>query len=91
MKMMRASVSTNDDGQPVPLKRRGCSIYRVRPLQCRTWPFWDGNLSKKEMWALASIKCPGMNRGARKFTREQIEALRDARDWPNDAPSSGRK
>ncbi|HUN82253.1 MAG TPA: YkgJ family cysteine cluster protein, partial [Phycisphaerae bacterium] len=21
--------------------KRICSIYPVRPLQCRTWPFWD--------------------------------------------------
>ena len=22
----------------------GCRIYSVRPLQCRTWPFWNLNL-----------------------------------------------
>jgi hypothetical protein len=22
-------------------KANGCSIYQVRPLQCRTFPFWD--------------------------------------------------
>src|SRR5688572_10802901 len=21
----------------------GCTIYPVRPRQCRTWPFWDSN------------------------------------------------
>ena len=31
-------------GGGVPLRRRGCSIYPVRPLQCRTWPFWPENL-----------------------------------------------
>ena len=33
-------------------------------------------------------RCPGMGRGHRHFTREQIEALRDAKDWPSDPPSS---
>jgi Fe-S-cluster containining protein len=61
--------------------RRTCSVYPVRPLQCRTWPFWDGNLASKKAWDLAGSKCPGMNRG-RKYTQTQIEALRDASDWP---------
>src|SRR5205085_593326 len=34
--------------QTVTLTHRGCSIYPVRPLQCRTWPFWDSNLASKE-------------------------------------------
>ena len=32
------------DGSP-PLRRKSCSIYGVRPLQCRTWPFWPENLA----------------------------------------------
>jgi uncharacterized protein len=75
-------------GQPVPLKRRGCSIYSVRPLQCRTWPFWESNLTSEDAWDHAGKKCPGLNRGSRTFSQEQIEALRDAKDWPEDAPSS---
>lgn len=50
-------------GQPVPLRKRGCSIYPVRPLQCRTWPFWDSNLSSEQAWERASRRCPGMGRG----------------------------
>ena len=75
-------------GQPVPLKRRGCAIYPVRPLQCRTWPFWESNLSDRKMWDFASRKCPGINRGSRSFNRKQIESLRDASDWPDNPPTS---
>jgi Fe-S-cluster containining protein len=75
-------------GEKVPMKRRGCSIYPVRPLQCRTWPFWNGNLSSRQAWELASKKCPGMDRGKREFSQIQIEALRDARDWPEKPPTS---
>jgi len=78
-------------GEAIPTKRRGCAIYPVRPLQCRTWPFWESNLSDKRMWELASKKCPGMGCGSRKFTRQQIEALRDAEDWPENPPTSARK
>ncbi|MFN4241702.1 MAG: YkgJ family cysteine cluster protein [Tepidisphaerales bacterium] len=66
---------------------RGCAIYAVRPLQCRTWPFWDGLLSSPQAWQRASRRCPGMGRG-RHYSLEQIEALRTATDWPADAPTS---
>lgn len=67
--------------------RRGCSVYPVRPLQCRTWPFWDGNLASKRAWSRAGETCPGLNKG-RKYTRAQIERLRDAEDWPENPPTS---
>jgi Fe-S-cluster containining protein len=69
--------------------RRVCTIYPVRPLQCRTWPFWDGNLASKRNWKSAAKGCPGMNKG-RSYTLEQIESLRTATDWPDDAPGSGK-
>jgi uncharacterized protein len=72
----------------IPLRRKGCSIYPVRPLQCRTWPFWPENLDEPEAWDRAAKRCHGMNHGRRTFTREQIESLRDAEDWPADPPTS---
>jgi len=75
-------------GEPVPLKRRGCSIYPVRPLQCRTWPFWPENLESKQRWDAAAVRCHGMNHGGRTFTRERIESIRDAEDWPHNPPTS---
>ena len=79
-----------EPGEPVPLRRRGCSIYPARPLQCRTWPFWDTNLSARQNWEASARRCPGMGRGTRKFTRAQIESLRDATDWPQEPPTSER-
>jgi uncharacterized protein len=43
--------------------RRVCSIYPVRPQQCRTWPFWKHNLSSAQAWEHAARKCPGMGQG----------------------------
>ena len=63
--------------------KRICQIYAVRPLQCRTWPFWTGNLSSREMWDVAAQRCPGMNKG-RRYSVRQIEKLRDAEDWPGE-------
>ena len=62
-------------------KKRTCSVYPVRPLQCRTWPFWDGILETKQDWDRAARRCPGMGRG-KKYSLEKIEALRTAEDWP---------
>ncbi|QKF82464.1 YkgJ family cysteine cluster protein [Halarcobacter ebronensis] len=30
------------------LERRACSIYEVRPVQCRTFPFWDYFKTKED-------------------------------------------
>jgi uncharacterized protein len=42
---------------------RGCAIYRVRPAQCRSWPFWPNNLASSETWNYTGTKCPGINKG----------------------------
>ena len=78
-------IDIETDGKPG--KKRVCSVYDVRPLQCRTWPFWDGLLSEPEAWKAAKKTCPGLDRG-RVFDREQIEAYRDAEDWPEKSPGS---
>jgi Fe-S-cluster containining protein len=51
---------------------RTCGIYSVRPMQCRTWPFWTINISTPDDWLLAGDRCPGINRG-RLHSREEIE------------------
>lgn len=79
------------DARANPPRRRGCSIYPVRPLQCRTWPFWESNLASRTAWEAATRKCPGMDRGPRTFTRNQIESLRDAADWPDQPPTSAER
>lgn len=42
---------------------RRCTIYPVRPSQCRTWPFWEGNVSSPEAWSRTQSECPGAGRG----------------------------
>jgi uncharacterized protein len=44
--------------------KTGCSIYKSRPEQCRTWPFWKSNLTGKRAWKGASSGCPGMDTGS---------------------------
>ena len=45
------------------LEDDGCTVYPVRPMQCRTWPFWESNISSLESWCIAGSRCPGINRG----------------------------
>lgn len=66
--------------------QRVCSIYPVRPLQCRTWPFWSQNLRSPRDWADAAEKCPGMNNG-KTYNFVAIEELRLKKRW--DRPTEG--
>jgi hypothetical protein len=42
---------------------QGCTVYAARPLQCRTWPFWESNLTTPEQWAETEAVCPGSGEG----------------------------
>jgi hypothetical protein len=42
---------------------RKCSVYEVRPRQCRTWPFWESNVESPETWERTCQVCPGSGRG----------------------------
>lgn len=44
-------------------RKAGCTIYAVRPRQCRTWPFWESNLRSPGAWECSSENCPGMGQG----------------------------
>ncbi len=44
-------------------RERGCTIYPVRPAQCRTWPFWHSNLESPQAWQETQHACPGAGRG----------------------------
>ena len=45
------------------LNNKQCSIYDVRPTQCRTWPFWNENMNTKS-WNKDVVNfCPGIGKG----------------------------
>lgn len=74
-------------GEAIVQAKRVCGIYEVRPLQCRTWPFWPENLESQADWEIETRKCPGMNTG-KHYPVARIHELRDASDWPVKPPSS---
>jgi len=58
----------------------GCKVYEVRPLQCRTFPFWRSNLADRKAWNRAARRCPGMDRG-RLYSAGEIEDTLKRQRW----------
>ena len=53
-----------------------CSVYAVRPGQCRAWPFWPENMDPEGWRREVASFCPGVGRG-RRYARDEIEAILD--------------
>jgi Fe-S-cluster containining protein len=49
----------------------GCTIYPVRPDQCKTFPFWFENLRSAKKWNRICKKCPGIGCGPL-YSKERI-------------------
>ncbi len=56
-------------------RTRKCTVYQARPIQCRTWPFWDSTVKKKKDWKQTCEVCPGAGTG-RLYTLSEIETAR---------------
>jgi len=48
-----------------------CQVYKARPVQCSTFPFWPGHMNVKS-WNELSNWCPGINNG-RLILKNEIE------------------
>ncbi len=55
------------------LKEHRCEIYKVRPRQCRTFPWWEQNLESRESWENTARSCPGINEEAPLFKADDID------------------
>lgn len=65
-----------DNYDCVFLEGKRCTIYPVRPIQCRTFPFWPENLVSKEAWESAKEHCEGIHDQAERIHFEEIEQRR---------------
>jgi Fe-S-cluster containining protein len=72
-------LATNGPCCPFLAESGLCRVYPVRPMQCRTWPFWKENLVR-ETWEkdVRSI-CPGIGKG-RLVSPEEIDATAAANE-----------
>jgi Fe-S-cluster containining protein len=57
-------------------QKAGCTIYPVRPQQCRTWPFWESNVRTLESWQKTCEVCPGSGQGELIPVEEITQRLR---------------
>lgn len=53
--------------------KKRCSIYDVRPKQCRTFPFWKEALSSPEAWEETARGCEGIRPDAPLVPLKKIE------------------
>jgi Fe-S-cluster containining protein len=56
----------------------GCVVYPSRPLQCRTFPFWDSIVCSAAAWEKAGLECPGIGEGEF-YSMARIEERAQAR------------
>lgn len=56
------------------MKDNRCEIYEVRPAQCRTWPFWEIALVKRNWESKVLTVCPGIGKG-RHYSLEEIKKI----------------
>jgi Fe-S-cluster containining protein len=40
-----------------------CRVYAVRPVQCRTYPFWPEIAGNRRAWRAERRRCEGIDRG----------------------------
>lgn len=59
----RLSLKEKDNLDCIFWEADGCRIYKKRPLQCRSFPFWSGNLLSKDTWERTADMCPGVGQG----------------------------
>ena len=57
-------VAADNGGSCIFLDADGqCGIYAVRPVQCRTYPFWPELVNSEAAWHREARRCEGINRG----------------------------
>ena len=53
--------SNQSDGICIYLdEKKQCTIYEVRPQQCKAFPWWAENLRSKRSWNKVTSSCPGL-------------------------------
>ena len=62
------------NGECIFLNNKKCDVYKSRPTQCRTWPFWPENM-KSKIWNKEIINfCPGIGKG-KIISKKKIDTL----------------
>ena len=65
------SIMSTEKG-PCVFYDKGCTIYEVRPPQCRTYPFWPEVINREIDWKKESKACKGIGQG-KSWKKEEIK------------------
>ena len=63
------------NGNCIFLKNNKCTVYKSRPIQCRTWPFWPENMNTKTWNNDIAKNCPGVGKGKVKTKKEILKQV----------------
>ena len=66
----------------------GCTVYDVRPTQCRTFPFWPENIETPGAWEAVLHQCPGTGNG-KHYDLVEIRRLSHGGGATIDGPDRG--
>jgi uncharacterized protein len=72
----KMSLMEKRNGDCVLLQNNGCSVYSVRPQQCRDYPFWPEVMKSPFAWLKEAVRCPGINVGEHYDAPKIIELLK---------------
>ncbi len=64
-----------NNGNCIFLKDNKCTVYKLRPIQCRTWPFWPENMNTKTWNNDIAKNCPGVGKGKIKTKKEILKQV----------------
>ena len=78
----RVSLQEQENFDCVFFQEGRCSVYPVRPLQCRSYPFWPNIVDSRQAWHNEASHCPGINIGFRKSHQTVIEWLEARKSQP---------
>ena len=70
----RFSLKERDDGDCCMLQDGRCSVYKVKPLRCTTFPFWEPVMEDRAAWEETKDRCEGIDQGDL-YPREEIERM----------------
>lgn len=66
------------------LKDKKCTVYKARPTQCRTWPFWPETMGAKA-WKRDVVNfCPGVGKGRVWSPEEIAQLVNEQAAWERD-------
>jgi Fe-S-cluster containining protein len=68
----------------------GCLVYEHRPIQCKSYPFWETFLLSIEQWEALKASCPGVGLGTLHSPQEIQEWIQLRRRSPYIRISNGK-